>query len=125
MYDVDFDPKSTSAVGKNTMQNISQMSYSELLEQREKIERAIQERAEREKNEALLQVAEIVVKFSLGKKDLLQALSLAEEKRKPRPAPKYKNPETGETWSGRGKAPAWIAEAKDKSIYAIKAEPQS
>ncbi|WP_425126899.1 H-NS histone family protein [Burkholderia cepacia] len=22
---------------------------------------------------------------------------------------KYRNPETGETWSGRGRAPVWIA----------------
>lgn len=24
-------------------------------------------------------------------------------------APKYRHPETGETWSGRGKAPRWLA----------------
>jgi len=31
--------------------------------------------------------------------------------------PKYRNPETGATWSGRGKAPRWIsdAEAEGKS----------
>lgn len=31
--------------------------------------------------------------------------------------PKYKNPQTGATWSGRGKAPRWIsdAEAQGKS----------
>jgi len=26
--------------------------------------------------------------------------------------PKYRNPETGATWSGRGKAPRWISEAE-------------
>lgn len=31
--------------------------------------------------------------------------------------PKYRNPETGATWTGRGKAPRWIsdAEAQNKS----------
>lgn len=31
--------------------------------------------------------------------------------------PKYRNPETGATWSGRGKAPRWVsdAEAQGKS----------
>jgi len=24
-------------------------------------------------------------------------------------APKYRHPQTGETWSGRGKAPRWLA----------------
>lgn len=27
-------------------------------------------------------------------------------------APKYRHPETGETWSGRGKAPRWISAAE-------------
>jgi len=27
-------------------------------------------------------------------------------------APKYRNPETGSTWTGRGKAPRWIVEAE-------------
>lgn len=26
--------------------------------------------------------------------------------------PKYKNPETGATWTGRGKAPRWISDAE-------------
>lgn len=26
--------------------------------------------------------------------------------------PKYRNPETGVTWSGRGKAPRWVTEAE-------------
>jgi len=27
-------------------------------------------------------------------------------------APKYRHPETGDTWTGRGKAPRWITEAE-------------
>ncbi|WP_207000843.1 H-NS family nucleoid-associated regulatory protein [Trinickia mobilis] len=33
--------------------------------------------------------------------------------------PMYRNPETGAEWSGRGRAPAWIAEAKDRSRFLI------
>ncbi|WP_080439961.1 H-NS family nucleoid-associated regulatory protein [Burkholderia ubonensis] len=36
-------------------------------------------------------------------------------------AAKYRNPETGETWSGRGRAPAWIKDAKDRSSFFIRA----
>jgi DNA-binding protein H-NS len=36
-------------------------------------------------------------------------------------APKYRDPETGATWSGRGKAPAWLAGAKDRTTYLIDA----
>jgi DNA-binding protein H-NS len=34
-------------------------------------------------------------------------------------APKYRDPDSGATWSGRGKAPAWFALAKDRSAYLI------
>jgi DNA-binding protein H-NS len=33
--------------------------------------------------------------------------------------PKYQHPETGATWTGRGSAPAWIADAKDRSKFLI------
>lgn len=35
-------------------------------------------------------------------------------------AAKFRNPQTGDTWSGRGTAPKWIREAPDREIYRIK-----
>ncbi|REG50897.1 H-NS histone family protein [Paraburkholderia sp. BL6669N2] len=40
--------------------------------------------------------------------------------RGPQP-PQYRDPKTGATWSGRGRAPAWIAEAKDRTKFLIAA----
>ncbi|SRR5258708_5827214 len=34
-------------------------------------------------------------------------------------APKYQHPNTGATWSGHGRAPAWIAGAKDRTRFLI------
>ncbi|TAL98761.1 MAG: histone [Paraburkholderia sp.] len=34
-------------------------------------------------------------------------------------APKYRDPKTGATWSGRGPAPAWLASAKDRTAFLI------
>lgn len=34
-------------------------------------------------------------------------------------APKYRDPKTGATWSGRGPAPAWLAGAKDRTRFLI------
>ncbi|BBP98560.1 hypothetical protein BSFA1_36890 [Burkholderia sp. SFA1] len=31
----------------------------------------------------------------------------------------YQDPKTGATWSGRGRAPGWIAQAKDRSKFAV------
>ncbi|HTJ93586.1 MAG TPA: H-NS family nucleoid-associated regulatory protein [Pararobbsia sp.] len=33
--------------------------------------------------------------------------------------PKYRNPETGETWSGHARPPAWIKHVSDRSQYLI------
>ncbi|MFM0009180.1 H-NS family nucleoid-associated regulatory protein [Paraburkholderia sediminicola] len=38
--------------------------------------------------------------------------------RGPQPA-MYQDPKSGATWSGRGRAPAWIAEAKDRSKFLL------
>jgi DNA-binding protein H-NS len=40
-------------------------------------------------------------------------------RRGPQP-PKYRNPETGETWSGVARAPAWIRDVADRDEYLIK-----
>lgn len=40
--------------------------------------------------------------------------------RGPQPA-KYRDPKTGAEWSGRGKAPGWLATAKNKSKFLISA----
>lgn len=37
-------------------------------------------------------------------------------------AAKYADPKTGATWSGHGRAPAWIASAKDRSRFLIDAD---
>lgn len=34
-------------------------------------------------------------------------------------APKYADPKTGATWTGRGRAPAWIRDVKDRSKFLI------
>jgi DNA-binding protein H-NS len=37
---------------------------------------------------------------------------------------KYRNPKTGATWTGHGRAPAWIANAKNRDRFLIDAVPQ-
>lgn len=36
--------------------------------------------------------------------------------------PKYRDPKTGATWSGKGRAPSWIAGAKSRKRFEIAAE---
>lgn len=48
-------------------------------------------------------------------------VSPAKSKGQPKGAqpPKYLNPKTGATWSGRGPAPAWLATVKDRTRFLI------
>jgi DNA-binding protein H-NS len=45
---------------------------------------------------------------------------VAAPEKQPR-SPKYLHPKTGATWTGHGRAPAWIAEVKDRSKFLIEA----
>lgn len=40
-----------------------------------------------------------------------------------RTPPKYQHPKTGATWTGHGRAPAWIADAKDRTKFLIASAP--
>ena len=40
-------------------------------------------------------------------------------------APKYADPKTGATWSGRGLAPLWIRDVKDRSKFLIEASAKT
>jgi len=111
-------------------------SYKELLAQREKLDSQIQNLMQREKAEGIAKAKKIIEEFGLTASDLFGRKGASKGKRgrpakkaagakkrvgkkRGKVAPKYKNPATGETWTGRGKAPKWIA-GKDRSKYAIK-----
>lgn len=57
-----------------------------------------------------------------GRKPLAKAANGAAKSagRKTKPVvPKYADPKSGATWSGRGRAPAWIKDVKDRSRFLI------
>jgi len=74
-----------------------------------------------EKEQAIGMARTMISAYGITAKDL--GLDKAPKvKTGPKPgnkvAPKYRNPLTGETWSGRGKTPRWI-NGFDRSQYAI------
>ncbi len=95
-------------------------SYKELLQQREQLENQIKEARNKELADAVGKVRALVAEFSLTVEDVFPP---AKGKRAGttgnKVAPKYKNPATGETWTGRGKAPKWIANEVDRAQFAI------
>ena len=96
-------------------------SYKDLLKQRDELEKQIQDARQRELTEAVAKVRALVEEHSLTAEDVFPPARSARSSSSgagSKVAPKYKNPETGETWTGRGKAPKWIQD-QDRSKYEI------
>lgn len=93
-------------------------SYKDLLAQREALEAQINEVLQKEKAGAITQARELVASFSLTEADVFPSGRRTSSIKGTTVAPKYRNPNTGETWTGRGKAPAWIRN-EDRTKFAI------
>ncbi|CAJ0851288.1 DNA-binding protein Bv3F [Ralstonia mannitolilytica] len=90
-------------------------SYRDLLAQKAKLEEQLEAARQSEIATAIQQVRQIVVEYGLTAEDL--GLATKAKKRKGFVvAPKYMDPKTGQTWSGRGRAPAWIGKNRDRFL---------
>ncbi|MFM0047343.1 H-NS histone family protein [Paraburkholderia sediminicola] len=79
--------------------------YKELLEQKKELEKRIEEARQVEAAAALEDVRKIVTAFGFSPEEIFG------KRRKgagQATAAKYRNPETGDTWSGRGRPPQWM-----------------
>ena len=84
----------------------------ELLAQKAAIEKQIIETQRQERTDAIARVRALMAEYGLSAADI--AGKAAPMPRKPegrKVAPKYRNPDTGETWSGRGLQPKWLKAA--------------
>lgn len=100
-------------------------SYQELLAQRDVLEKRIAEEYSRLRLDAIVTVKGLRDAYSLTEVDIFSTSSSPHTQRQPaKVAPKYRDPSTGNTWTGRGKPPAWIRN-KDRSAFQIIAPPQS
>jgi len=97
-------------------------SYKELLKQCEALEQAIASAREKELSEAVRKARELVAEFGLTVQDIFPAgrgaTKSAGKSTGNKVAPKYRDPATGQTWTGRGKAPKWI-DGQDRNKYLI------
>ena len=93
-------------------------TYKDLLAQKAKLEEQLEAARQKELAEVTAQVRQIVLEYGLTAEDI--GLAPKRGKRGPRAAaaPKYRDPKTGATWTGRGRAPAWIGKNRDKFLIA-------
>ncbi len=95
-------------------------TYKELLQQREALEQAIASARKNEISNALAKVRELVAEYGLTSQDIfpVRGAKTSATKSVSKVAAKYRDPVTGQTWTGRGKAPKWI-EGRERSPFVI------
>ncbi|CAJ0806301.1 MULTISPECIES: H-NS family nucleoid-associated regulatory protein [Ralstonia] len=94
-------------------------TYKELLAQKAKLEEQLESARVKELQTVIEQVRQVVAEYGLTAEDLgLASRRGRVAAKKATVAPKYRDPKTGATWSGRGRAPAWIGKNRDKFLIA-------
>lgn len=97
-------------------------SYKELLAQREKLEKQIEEAKAREYAQVLDEIKQKMADYGITLAELGGSRAAGKNAKVSRSrasvAPKYRDPDSGSTWSGRGKPPRWIA-GKDREKFLI------
>ena len=95
-------------------------SLKDLLQQREALEQAIAQARKNEISAAVAQVRGLVAEYGLTAQDIFPGRvgKAAAPKQAGKVAAKYRDPATGQTWTGRGKAPKWI-DGKDRNQFLI------
>lgn len=92
-------------------------TYKELQAKKEELDKRIAEAFNTEKTAALTRIQSLIDAFGFT---LQEVFPLPQQERKV-PA-KYFDASSGQSWSGRGKAPKWI-EGKDRSLFEIDTTP--
>lgn len=96
-------------------------TYKELLERRQALDDEIDQARQRELADAVARARSLVEEYGLTQADIFGSgrKGRASPQAGRKVSPKYRNPETNETWTGRGRQPKWI-QGKNLEDYLIK-----
>ena len=94
-------------------------SYAEYVEQIAKLQSLAEAARKDELTGAVQKIKDLMQQYGLTVDDLSSGTRAKPAKPKGTVPSQFKNPETGETWTGRGRAPRWV-DGKDKEEFRIK-----
>lgn len=89
-------------------------TYKELLAQKKALDAAISQARKTEAGAALELIQAKIAEFGFTAQEVFPYKA-----KKPQVPAKYHNPSTGQTWTGRGKPPKWIA-GQDRAQFEIR-----
>jgi len=87
-------------------------TLQELLAQKEALDREIESTKKQHRADAVAKVRTLMAEYGLTTADLSsKGTTRGSASKGSKVAPKYRNPATGDTWSGRGLQPKWLKAA--------------
>lgn len=92
-------------------------SYQELLSQIEELKVQAEETRRQEIASAIAEIRQRMAELGITVEDLAGATRRVARRRGASGTVKYRNPQTGQTWSGKGRRPAWIRDAANPDEF--------
>lgn len=92
-------------------------TYKQLTAQLEKLHKEVALAREKEIEQAIAEIKQTIADYGITAEELGFSSKRIPAKKPALPA-KYRNPKTGETWSGRGRAPGWLS-GKNRERFLI------
>lgn len=92
-------------------------NFQELLTKRNEINAAIYKLHQDEKDKAITEIRKLIAEFGITASDLQPAKKVTDRRLLPVPV-KFADPQSGLTWSGRGKTPRWL-DGKNRDQYLV------
>jgi DNA-binding protein H-NS len=95
---------------------------AKIKKQKAALEKKEQELRDRAENKDLIKIVALIKKAGLSAQDIVKAMKVTQGRKRAttsklagrKVAPKYRNPaDKTQTWTGRGRMPAWAAELSD------------
>lgn len=93
-------------------------SYEDLMKQIEALQQQAEEARAREMEDALARVRSIIAQYNLSPNEVFPPARGPRAGSGEKVAPKYRDPASGNTWTGRGKPPKWIQD-KNREDFLI------
>ncbi|MCW3587431.1 H-NS histone family protein [Burkholderia cenocepacia] len=103
--------------------NAKSRTYSELKAEIAALEQQAEAQRQKEIADVVADIRAKVAEYGLTEQDVFgrkrTSVGTAGQKGKAGLPPKYRDPKTGSTWSGRGRAPQWLASVKNRARFLI------
>ena len=91
-------------------------TYKQLTEQLAKVKAQMETARQKELASTIEQIKAQIAEYGITAEELGFSSKRTTSRKSGGLPPKYRDPKTGKTWSGRGRTPAWIGKRREKFL---------